>query len=305
VWSDSGTSAPASPVSESAMGARTRLHRRRAGRVLTFALLCCLVAVSLFPLLVTITNAFMSSAESAQAYSPPVGVPLRLRLVPEQVVLSQFYEVLVESPRYLLQFWNSVFLVVPIVAGHVIVGSMAAYAFSVLRFRGRDVLFFLYIVTMLMPYQVTLVPNFIVADTLHLVGRRASIILPGIFQTFGVFLLRQFMAFIPDEVVSAGKVDGATHFQIYSRIVLPLSRAGLASLAILLFVDNWNMVEQPVIFLRDQAMMPLSVFLGSVNSGQRGLAFAAATVYMLPMLFLFLYGEQALVQGIQRSGIQG
>ncbi len=290
-----------------------RRTRRGFGRAATFLLLCILASVALFPLLVTATNAFMSTEEAARVYDSrrrAAGqggdVPaLRLRLVPERVEFSQFYEVLVESPRYLLQFWNSVFLVVPIVAGQAAVGAMAAYAFSMLRFKGRDALFFLYIVTMLMPYQVTLVPNFIVADTLRLVGSWASIILPGVFQTFGVFLLRQFMAFIPEEVVWAGKVDGAHHWLVFTRIVLPLSKAGLASLAILLFVDNWNMVEQPIIFLRDSSRHPLSVFLSEINSGERGMAFAAALVYMLPMLFVFLYGERSLVEGIQLSGIRG
>ena len=270
-------------------------------------LLCCIALVSVLPLLVTITNAFMSPAEAAGAYdgSAADGGRLRLHLVPERVVLSQFYEVLVASPRYLVQFWNSVFLVVPILAGHIVVGSMAAYAFSMLMFRGRDLLFFVYIVTMLMPFQVTLVPNFLVADALHLVGSYSSIILPGIFQTFGVFLLRQFMAFIPAEVIAAGKVDGATHGMILTRIVLPLSKAGLASLAILLFVDNWNMVEQPLVFLRDPGRWPLSVFLSSLNRGQRGVAFSAAVVYMLPMLLVFLHGERHLVRGIRATGLAG
>ena len=130
---------------------------------------------------------------------------MRLRLVPDRVVLTQLYTVLVESPRYLMQFWASVLLVTPIVLGQMAVGSMAAYAFSMLRFRGRDALFFLYIVTMLMPYQVTLVPNFIVVSVLGLVGRYSSIILPGIFGTFGVFLLRQFMAYIPLELAAAAR----------------------------------------------------------------------------------------------------
>ncbi len=290
---------------------RFRSARARARRlgVAPTILLCCLALAFLFPLVVTVTNSFLSAGEAARAYSPdPVdrgGRSLRLRLVPDQASLAQIYDILVGSPQYLLQFWNSVVLTVPIVAGHVIVGAMAAYAFSILRFPGRDPLFFLYIVTMLMPYQVTLVPNFIVMDTLGLVGRYSSIILPGIFQTFGVFLLRQFMAFIPEEVVSAAKVDGARHRQIFLQVILPLSRTGLASLAILIFIDNWNMVEQPLVFLRDSAMHPLSVFLARVNSQQRGAAFAAGMVYMLPMILVFLYGERYLVQGIQLSGIRG
>lgn len=286
-----------------------RVRAPAAIRLARFAVLVTLALAASFPLVVTVTNAFLTEEEATRVYgSQPdarEGRPIRIRLVPERVSLSQFSTVLVESPRYLVQFWNSVFLAVPIVAGHLVVGSLAAYAFAILRFKGRDALFFLYIVTMLMPFQVTLVPNFIVADALGLIGRFSSIILPGIFQTFGVFLLRQFMAYIPEEVVWAGIVDGAHHGTIFARLVLPLSTPGLASLGILLFIDNWNMVEQPIIFLRDAAMHPLSVYLSQIQRGRIGVAFAAAVVYLVPMLLVFLHGERRLVQGIQLSGIKG
>lgn len=278
-------------------------------RLLRLALLAVLALATTFPLVVTVTNAFLSEAEATRVYGGLSGgrerQPIRIRLVPERVSLRQFTTVLVESPRYLVQFWNSVFLAVPIVAGQLVVGSLAAYAFAILRFKGRDQLFFLYIVTMLMPFQVTLVPNFMIADALGLIGHRSSIILPGIFQTFGVFLLRQFMAYIPEEVVQAGIVDGAHHGTIFARIVLPLSTPGLASLGMLLFIDTWNMVEQPIVFLRDAAMHPLSVYLSQIQQGRIGVAFAAAVVYSIPMLLVFLYGERRLVQGIQLSGIRG
>jgi multiple sugar transport system permease protein len=280
-------------------------------------LLVGLVAILfIFPLVLTVSNSFMTEKEIQQNYSPlnpsfSAGSDggddkyVNLKLIPDEVVLKQYYTVLVKRLQFLLMFWNSVLLTVPVILGQIIVASMAAYAFGKLKFRGREQLFFIYIITMLMPFQVTLVPNYIVADKLGLIGGYLSIILPGIFGTFGVFLLRQFMVYIPDEYCEAVRVDGGSHLDIFLKIILPMSKTGIASLAILVFIDNWNMVEQPLIFLQDELKQPLSIYLSVINSGEQGIAFAASTLYMFPMLLVFLYGENYLVEGIQLSGIKG
>lgn len=193
----------------------------------------------------------------------------------------------------------------PIIAGQIAVAALAAYAFAHLRFRFREPLFFMYIVTMLMPFQVTLVPNFIIADRLGLLGSSGAIIFPGIFSAFGVFLLRQFMMFVPYSYIEAARVDGAGHLYIFTRIVLPMCGSGLAALSILVFIDNWNMVEQPLIFLNEAIQQPLSVYLSVIGEGERGIAFAASAIYMLPLLLVALYAEKYLVEGIQLSGIKG
>jgi multiple sugar transport system permease protein len=157
---------------------------------------------------------------------------------------------------------------------------------------------------MMMPFQVTLVPNYIILKKLNLLGTYWSIILPGIFTTFGVFLLRQFMMYIPDEYCEAAKIDGAGYLRTFYCIILPQCKGALVSLAILVFVDNWNMVEQPLIFLKDEGMYPLSIFLSMINSDDIGIAFACGFLYMLPTLLIFLYGENHFVEGIQLSGIK-
>ncbi len=294
-----------------------RNFSKKAYKKAAFSLLVCLAAIwFLFPLVLTVSNSFMTEKEIEQNYSPlnpayfagsgdDADKYVNLKLIPDEVVLHQYYTVLVKRLQFLLMFWNSVILTVPVILGQIAVASMAAYAFGKLRFRGREQLFFLYIIVMLMPFQVTLVPNYIVADKLGLVGSYLSIILPGIFGTFGVFLLRQFMTYIPDEYCEAVRVDGGSHLDIFSRIILPMSKTGIASLAILVFIDNWNMVEQPLIFLQDVIKQPLSIYLSVVNSGEMGIAFAASALYMVPMLLVFLYGENYLVEGIQLSGIKG
>ncbi len=159
---------------------------------------------------------------------------------------------------------------------------------------------------MLMPYQVTLVPNYLVSDWMNILDTNWAIWLPGIMSPFAVFLLTKFMRRIPKEVVEAAQIDGAGEWQIYRKICMPLCRGAIFSAAILVFIDYWNMVEQPLILLNDSEMHPLSVFLSKINSGEIGLAFAVATIYMVPSLLIFLYGEEYLVDGITyQGGIKG
>ncbi|WP_339208083.1 carbohydrate ABC transporter permease [Paenibacillus sp. FSL K6-3182] len=268
----------------------------------------------LFPIVITFTNSLMTEQEIGINYGP-IGQMNKaaagredpfanLKLLPDQVTLEQYGKVLVGSSRYLMMFWNSVFMVVPIIAGQTLVAALAAYAFSKLRFRGREHLFLVYVLTMLMPFQVTLVPNYIMADKLGLLNSSNAIILPGIFAAFGVFMLRQFMLDIPYAYIEAAKMDGAGHLRIFYKIIIPMIKPGLSALIILLFVDYWNMVEQPLIFLDDPLKQPLSVYLSSIK-GELGIAFAASMLYMAPMVLLFLYAETYFIEGIQLSGIKG
>ena len=285
------------------------------GMLIRTLILLIIAVIFLIPLVFTIADSFMSESEIMASYGTVASSDTvrvftadryaNLKLIPDMVSIKQYYTVLIKRLKFLLMFWNSVKLVLPIILGQTAVASMAAYAFSRLRFRGRDALFFIYIIVMMMPFQVSLVPNYIIADKLGLIGNSLSIILPGIFGSFGVFLMRQFMAAIPDSYCESARVDGAGHWIIFARIVLPMTKAGIAALLILLFADNWNMVEQPIIFLQNANLQPLSLFLSEVNSGERGIAFAASTVYMAPMLLIFLLGSDYLVQGIQLSGLKG
>ncbi|WP_441878486.1 carbohydrate ABC transporter permease [Paenibacillus sp. 2TAB26] len=274
-----------------------------------------LAAAMLFPIVVTFSNSFMTETEIDYNYNligKMVNIAagekdgyINLKLIPDWVSFGQYAEVLVHKPMFLHMFWNSVFLVVPIIVLQVIIASLAAYAFAKLRFWGRDKLFVVYLMTMLMPFQVTLVPNYIIADKLGLMNTASAIILPGIFSAFGVFMLRQFMMHIPYTYVEAAKIDGAGHATIFYQIIVPLVKPGIAALIVLLFVDNWNMVEQPLIFLEDTFKQPLSLYLSRISEGARGVAFAASVLYMTPMVLLFLYAESYFVEGVQLSGIKG
>ncbi len=281
------------------------------------AFLVLFTAVFVIPIIFTICNSFMGKAEISSNYGMIfattesgakqfISETVNLKFIPDKVSFNQYITVLLKSPDYLIKFWNSVILVAPIVVFQLAVACLAAYGFTRYRGRVREIIFFAYIILMLMPYQVTLVPNFLVSEWLNILDTRWAIWLPGIFSPYAVFLLTKFMRRIPKALFEAAKIDGAGEWQIFGKICMPLCKGALSSVAILVFIDYWNMVEQPLILLSDEQMHPLSVFLSKINSGEIGLAFAVATIYMVPALLVFLYGEEYLVEGIAyQGGIKG
>ena len=273
--------------------------------------------IFLLPIILTITNSFMSSSEISANYGSIfattekggkifISKTVNLKFIPDMVTFSQYYTVLFKSPQYLIKFWNSIIYTVPIVVVQLGIATLAAYGFSRYDGKVKRVIFFSYIIMMLMPYQVTLVPNFLVSKAMGIIDTRWAIWLPGFFSPFAVYLLTKFMRRIPQEVIEAASIDGAGEWYIFSRINMPLCKGGIASIAILVFFDFWNMVEQPLILLTNTDLHPLSVFLSKINAGEISLAFAVAVIYLVPPLLIFLYGEDYLVEGISyQGGIKG
>ena len=289
---------------------------RRKKRYFSRGMLTVLAAVFAFlflmPTVLTITNSFMTQSEITANYGQVfqnatdgksyIKDKINLKFIPDKVSFTQYFTVLLKSPDFLYKFWNSVILVAPIVLAQLMVASVAAYGFTRWRGKVRDTIFFAYVILMLMPYQVTLVPNYLVSDFLGLLNTRWAIILPGAFAPFSVFLLTKSMRRIPASLIESAKLDGAGEWHIFWNICLPQCRSALYSIAILVFIDYWNMVEQPLILLPDASQQPLSVYLSQINAGEIGIAFAAAVVYMVPGLLMFLHGEAYLVEGITYAG---
>ena len=289
---------------------------RRKKRYFSRGMLTVLAAVFAFlflmPTVLTITNSFMTQSEITANYGQVfqnatdgksyIKDKINLKFIPDKVSFSQYFTVLLKSPDFLYKFWNSVILVAPIVLAQLAVASVAAYGFTRWRGKIRDTIFFAYVILMLMPYQVTLVPNYLVSDFLGLLNTRWAIILPGAFAPFSVFLLTKSMRRIPASLIESAKLDGAGEWHIFWNICLPQCRSALYSIAILVFIDYWNMVEQPLILLPDASQQPLSVYLSQINAGEIGIAFAAAVIYMVPGLLMFLHGESYLVEGITHAG---
>ncbi len=295
---------------------KLRNIRSVAVRSVLFVFIAIVAFLLVVPTFLTVTNSFMSQTEISANYGKIfsslgageeggrvyVSEKTNLKFIPDMVSFSQYSTFLLKSPDYLLKFWNSVILVVPIMVFQIILACGAAYSFSRFKTKFRGAVLFIYIILMLMPYQVTLVPNYIVSDMFGMLDTVWAIIIPGMFAPFSVFILTKFMRKIPSSIIEAAKLDGANEWRIFTRICVPMSRSIIYSVAILVFIDYWNMVEQPLVLLKDSAMHPLSVFLSKINSGDTGLAFAAATVYMIPTMLVFLYSEDYLVDGISYSG---
>ena len=289
---------------------------RRKKRYFSRGMLTVLAAVFAFlflmPTVLTITNSFMTQSEITANYGQVfqnatdgksyIKDKINLKFIPDKVSFTQYFTVLLKSPDFLYKFWNSVILTVPIVVGQILVALLAAYGFA--RFEGkiRSLIFFVYVILMLMPYQVTLVPNRLVAEWLNLYDTRWAIILPGIFSPFAVFILTKFMRRIPNAMIEAAKLDGAGEMQVFCKICVPMSKGIIYSVAILVFIDYWNMVEQPLVLLKTSDMHPLSVFLSEINSGDAALAFAVASIYMVIPLLTFLYSEDYIVEGVAYAG---
>ncbi len=291
-----------------------RRRRLKTVRIILLTVWAALFSILfLLPTVLTFTNSLMSPSEITANYGTVfattetggkayISERVNLKFIPDMVTFRQYITVLFKSPEYLLKFWNSVILVAPIVLLQTGVAAVASYGFSRFRSKGRSLLFFGYIILMLLPYQVTLVPNYLVADYLGILGTRWSIILPGVFSPFAVFILTKAMRRVPSSIIEAARLDGAGEWKVFTRVCLPECRSALFSVIILIFIDYWNMVEQVLILMKDTEKQPLSVFLSQINAGEISLAFAVATIYMIPAVLIFLYGEEYLIEGITYSG---
>ncbi|MCQ2460035.1 MAG: carbohydrate ABC transporter permease [Ruminococcus sp.] len=289
-----------------------RRHDKRLTVIFT-VFICISAVMFILPTILTIANSFMTNSEISANYGAMISnmsedkktfisENVNLKFIPDEVTLSQYKSVLIMNSDYLMKFWNSVILTVPITVFQIAVAVITSYGFARYPNKIKSLIFFIYIILMLMPYQVTLVPNFLVADKLGLLDTRWSIILPAVFSPFSIFLLTKVMKRIPAAYVEAAKLDGAGEIKILTKIYIPLCKGAIASVAMLVFIDYWNMVEQPLVLMRDANYHPLSVFLSQINQGDIGLAFAVGTVYMVPTILMFLYGEDYLIEGITHSG---
>lgn len=261
--------------------------------IIEYLVLVTFAICAVFPVIYMASSSLMGEDEVKTAIEN-----FKFHIIPDGFTMLQYYTILVRKPDFLLKLWNSLILTIPAVIGQILVSILGAYAFAKIKFKFKQQIFFVFILLMIMPYQVTLVPIYIIMKKLNLVGSYAAVILPAMFSTFGVFLMTQFLKAIPDEECQAAKVDGANHIQILFKIIIPQCKGAVVSLAILSFVDNWNMIEQPLILLGNQKQ-PLSTFLSQINSNELGVAFACSVIFMLPPIFIFLKGEKELLQGIQ------
>lgn len=293
--------------------ARRRI-RRRSGRLspggyLALLLLILLSALILIPIVCTFLYSFFPKGEIdawlKQRGSYDAAKWMDVIFSPAVFSLRQYYTILIENPTYLKYFCNSVMYASGILLGQAVVIPLTAYALSRFTFRGRDAIFFLILILMILPFQVTMAPSVMVLRWLGLMNTVWAVILPMCFSPFYIFLLRQFMVSIPNELLEAGMVDGVGPLRGFIHVILPVCRPILGAAAALSFADCWNMVEQPMVYLAGaSALQPLSTMFNQISTDGAEVAFAGSALYILPTLLIYLYFQEDIVAGIQLSELK-
>ncbi|MDD3336116.1 MAG: carbohydrate ABC transporter permease [Eubacteriales bacterium] len=289
---------------------RLRYMRRalKRARPFAFVLLCLIAIVMLIPIVFTFLYSFFPMSEISAYLKGRNNYDatkwMDVLFSPAQVSLRQYYKILIEEPQYLKLFVNSAMYGGAILLGQMVIIPMTAYGLSRFRFKGRDALFFLVLVLMLLPFQVTMAPSVMTLRALGILNTPWAVILPMFFSPFYLFLIRQFMLGLPNELLEAGQMDGAGTFRCLVQVVLPVCRPIIGASVALSFADSWNMVEQPLIYITDQSLQPLSVMFNQISTESSDIAFAGAALYLLPMLLVYLYFQDDILLGVQLSELK-
>lgn len=230
-----------------------------------------------------------------------------IKWIPETFHLDNYRSIVEEIP-FPQYFFNTAKITIIITILQVITCSMAAYAFSKLRFPGRDTLFLAYLGTMMVPWHAIMIPQFIVIQKLGLYDNHLSLILTGAFSVFGVFILRQNMLSIPDSLGEAAKIDGCGPVGIYAKVILPLTKNGLATLVVLTFNNVWNDYMGPMIYLDKEANRTIQLGLATFKrefDTNYGAIMAGTVVSLIPVVIIYIIAQKYIVDGIAYSGVKG
>lgn len=207
-----------------------------------------------------------------------------------------------------LAYWNSLKIAFINLTGSVITSTLAGYAFAKIKFTGRNVLFLFYLATMMIPSQITLIPKFVMFNKLGLAGTHYTLILPGIITITGTFLMRQYFMQIPDELRESARVDGASEYMIWARIMVPIAKPSMASLAMVVFLWNWNSYLEPLVFLSDWRLYTIPIALTNFieeSVTEYNLVMAAAASALIPAFIVFILGQKFLVKGLVSGAVKG
>ncbi len=254
--------------------------------------------IMVFPFVWMMIASLMTAGEIQ--LRPPVWLP----------AVPQFnnYAELVDSIPIARLYFNSLFTSGIIVFGVLLSSSLAGFAFAKYRFPGREFLFYLILATMMIPFFVTLIPVFFIVRQLGWIDTYQGLVVPGLTSAYGIFLMRQFMITVPDEIIDAARIDGASELSIYWRIVLPLIKPALATLGTFVFIGAWNNFLWPLLVLNSRELMTLPLGINSLRSlyaDNTNLLMAGTAVSVLPMLFVFIYLQRYFIQGIALTGLKG
>ena len=266
---------------------------RRAVSIIRFLFLALCACAFLYPIVHTLTGSLTDVSSAMNAYGK------RLILIPDRVSVDQYLLLLLGDNGYLSALVYTLLNSVLIAGGNTVLCFFAAYVFARVRFPGREALFFLVLLGMMMPFQVTLLPNFLTIRALNLYDTRWALLLPNLFMPFGVYLMRQFILQLDSAQCASFRLDCDSTVKMLLTVILPQVTPAVATLFILTFAQAWNMVDQPLILISDRSLQPLSVLLGEDFGGKTGLLFAASVVFMLPILTLYALFSDQLIEGME------
>ena len=289
-------------------------YRSREGRLtfsgkISFVFIFLLCTLILLPIVFTFLYSFFPKGEIesylATRGSYDTSKWMQILYSPAQFSLRQYYKIFIEEPTYLKLFCNSAMFTGAILLGQALIIPLTSYALSRFRFKGRDLLFFLILILMILPFQVTMAPSVMMLRWMGIMDTVWAVILPMCFSPFYIFLMRQFMVGLPNELLEAGMVDGVGPVRGFLYVILPVCRPILGAAAALSFADTWNMVEQPLVYLANKpALQPLSVMFNQISTERADVAFAGAALYILPALFIYFFFQEDIVAGIQLSELK-
>ncbi len=293
------TSVTRMPGDVSAADHRRQIISNQLGRWIPLMVLAIMSGVVLAPIMWTISTSLRSGVDSFTV--PP-------KWLPTDFAWENYAQVF-ETVPFARQILNSTIITWGTVLGLLITASLAGYAFARLEFKGRDVLFWVVLATMMIPIQATVIPVFILVRSLGLYNTVWSLILPATPTAFGAFLLRQYYLTIPIELEESALIDGANQWQLFYRIYLPLVKPGLAVLAVLSFNFHWNEFFRPLIFLIDNENFPITLGIfqlqGYMMTGSIAVVLAGVVMSLVPVIIIFLFGQRYLIEGIMRGAIKG
>lgn len=273
-------------------------HRRRLGQAGYYITSILLAVLALIPFLWMISTSLKSRGAL-------MSIPIEW--IPAEPTLDAYTEVFSRFP-FLRTIGNSLFISVAFTLITLVSASMAAFAFAKLRFRGSGVILSIYIATMMIPTQVTMIPLFVVMNRLGLIDSYASVILPSMFKPFAVFLLVQQMKTIPNDYLDAARIDGAGLFHIYFRVALPLCIPTLATLAVTTFMESWNDYLWPLLMLTDRNKMTLPIALSTLNgqyNTEYNVLMAGSLISMIPIIIIYVAAQKQFKAGLMAGGIKG
>ena len=266
--------------------------------------LAALSLLFVLPVVLTVACSFLSPQEVQRVFGPLLGEgdTAVVGALPQGFSLMGYYEVFFATPDYLAKFWVSLLLAVGAILGQMVISCMGGFAFAFYDFPGKRLLYGLLCLFMLIPLQVTLLPNYLLLDQLGALNTYWALLLPLAFAPLGTFLLTQIFRSVPADILHAARLDGAGTLQVLARVLLPCGKSGVSTLIILTLIESWNMVEQPLIYLRDVGSYPLSVFLASRYMENLPFQFVCSVLSLLPLALCFLYFGGDLLQSAGRKG---